>query len=353
MELKGTPVEATSPIELAAGWTWLGYLPTDAKPINEALASLEDSAQDGDVIVSRDAFAHYVEDAGWVGSLTALRPGEGYQIKLSEGGTLAYPSSAPVPLVSGRLLNEPDVQNLHASAEAEPGDVKTKTVASEKSAQEIADHAKNGPDWRVIKAQHPTAMTLVAEVIHDGAALQDSTSKVAVFAGDELRGTGTLRYVEALDRHLAFVLIHGDVDENQALEVRVYDGEADALHADVETFDYTAHTALGQPGEPVALDLTPAAKAAAELPTEFALSPNYPNPFNPTTTIQYALPEAVDVRLVIYNVLGQKVVTLVKSPQEAGRYEVVFEASRLASGLYFYRIEAGDFVQVRKMMLLR
>lgn len=89
------------------------------------------------------------------------------------------------------------------------------------------------------------------------------------------------------------------------------------------------------------------------LPTEFALSNNYPNPFNPTTTIKYDLPKESQVTLKIYDILGREVATLVNGKQNAGFYQVRFDASRLASGVYVYRIMAGDFVQTKKMMLMK
>ncbi|HWR82282.1 MAG TPA: T9SS type A sorting domain-containing protein [Candidatus Deferrimicrobium sp.] len=98
----------------------------------------------------------------------------------------------------------------------------------------------------------------------------------------------------------------------------------------------------------------PAEKAAEEqLPTEYSLSQNYPNPFNPTTDITFALPQASFVKLEIFNVLGQKVTTLVEGTREAGRHTVEWNASNVGSGVYLYRLAAGDFVETRKMMLLK
>ena len=94
------------------------------------------------------------------------------------------------------------------------------------------------------------------------------------------------------------------------------------------------------------------------LPQAPGLDQNFPNPFNPSTSIPLALPQRTQVRLAIFNVLGQKVRTLVDGAQQAGQYTVSWDARNdlghsVASGLYFYRIEAGDFTQTRKMTLLR
>lgn len=90
-----------------------------------------------------------------------------------------------------------------------------------------------------------------------------------------------------------------------------------------------------------------------DIPLTFALEQNYPNPFNPSTTISYRLAKVSDVQLIVYNSLGQKVKTIVNTRQVAGEYNINFDASNLASGVYFYRIKAGNFVKVNKMLLMK
>jgi hypothetical protein len=89
------------------------------------------------------------------------------------------------------------------------------------------------------------------------------------------------------------------------------------------------------------------------MPTKFALMQNYPNPFNPTTNIAYELPVAAKVVLKVYDVLGREVATLINQEQAAGRYVQPFNASALSSGIYFYRLQAGNFVETKKMMLVK
>jgi hypothetical protein len=98
----------------------------------------------------------------------------------------------------------------------------------------------------------------------------------------------------------------------------------------------------------------------SELPTEYALYPNYPNPFNPVTTISYCVPVKSYISLKVFNVLGRELLSLVDAEQSAGRYQVKFNAVNLASGVYFYRLEAapgggqaGSYTETRKMILLR
>ena len=103
------------------------------------------------------------------------------------------------------------------------------------------------------------------------------------------------------------------------------------------------------------------------LPLEFSLNQNYPNPFNPSTTIKYTIPsvtlspdknginsvEGSRVQLKIYDVLGNEVATLVDENKPAGSYEVNFDAGNLSNGVYFYKLQAGNFVQTKKMLLIK
>ncbi len=91
----------------------------------------------------------------------------------------------------------------------------------------------------------------------------------------------------------------------------------------------------------------------AGFPTAFALSQNYPNPFNPTTTIRYQLPEASDVTLTLYNASGQEIATLVQGRQDAGYYSVVWNTEGMASGIYFYQLDAGKFTATKKMVVVK
>jgi hypothetical protein len=86
---------------------------------------------------------------------------------------------------------------------------------------------------------------------------------------------------------------------------------------------------------------------------EYDLAQNFPNPFNPSTTIRYQIPQAGIVTLKIYDILGSEVATLVNEEKLAGKYEVNFNASSLASGVYIYKIQAGSFINSKKMILLK
>ena len=88
-------------------------------------------------------------------------------------------------------------------------------------------------------------------------------------------------------------------------------------------------------------------------PNAFSLFQNYPNPFNPMTKIKYQIPELSFVTLKVYDVLGNEVITLVSEEKPIGNYEVEFDATVLPSGIYFYRLQAGSFVETKKMVLMK
>jgi len=89
------------------------------------------------------------------------------------------------------------------------------------------------------------------------------------------------------------------------------------------------------------------------LPEKIILSQNYPNPFNASTTIQYTLPMQSDVTIHIYNLLGRKVETLIDKKEQAGYHQVIWQADDLSSGVYFYKIQAGDYIETKKMVLIK
>jgi hypothetical protein len=90
-----------------------------------------------------------------------------------------------------------------------------------------------------------------------------------------------------------------------------------------------------------------------EILTDYKLSQNHPNPFNPLTTIKYQIPKLSFVTLKVYDVLGSEIVTLVNEEKSAGNYELKFYASELPSGIYLYQLTAGSFVKTKKMILLK
>jgi hypothetical protein len=102
-------------------------------------------------------------------------------------------------------------------------------------------------------------------------------------------------------------------------------------------------------GAPEKISINP----ESELPLEYSLAQNYPNPFNPSTTIDYSIKSAGEVTLKVYDMLGKEVASLVNAGQEVGSYSVEFNAANLPSGMYVYRLSTNNFVDTKKLILLK
>jgi len=92
---------------------------------------------------------------------------------------------------------------------------------------------------------------------------------------------------------------------------------------------------------------------SSEIPERFSLYQNYPNPFNPTTNIKFDIQKTSSTKLIVYDALGREVATLVNEELKAGSYQVDWSDSNYPSGVYFYRLQAGDFIETKKMLLLK
>jgi photosystem II stability/assembly factor-like uncharacterized protein len=135
---------------------------------------------------------------------------------------------------------------------------------------------------------------------------------------------------------------------------RVNDGLGDLdVYSAVINGPYLYVGARGIWRRPLSDFITSVQQPSSQAPITFSMSQNYPNPFNPSTTIQYGLPARTHITLKVFNTLGQHVTTLVQGEQEAGYHEVRFDGTGLASGIYFYRLTAGSFVETKKLLLLR
>lgn len=122
----------------------------------------------------------------------------------------------------------------------------------------------------------------------------------------------------------------------------------------IEAVSVTATSVSGNTSEFSSLELiTDVENQDETIPTEFSLKQNFPNPFNPATKINFSIPKSGNVSLKIYDLLGREVAELINTEMQPGNYSYDFNAGQLSSGMYFSKIEAGQFSQMRKMMLLK
>jgi len=176
-----------------------------------------------------------------------------------------------------------------------------------------------------------------------------------------VRGVGRVQYVESLKAYRVFVMVYGKEADEASISLEIYDPVLKETFT-LDPVAFTADATRGTPAEPVLLgamtDAYRAAQEAQALPTTYTLSQNYPNPFNPETVIQYQVAQPTAVKIDIFNIRGQKVHTLVNELQPAGTYNAVWRGVNdaglpVATGVYIYRMRAGEFVSVRKMLFLK
>ena len=296
----GIQIVTHSPISAASGWNLFGGYETSVA--TSGLTTIPSGLISGSV---------YKYSGGYAVA-TTLDPGYGYWVKLTGAGQIVIPS------------------------------------AIEKDSGELSEYTKE--DWGRIILTDATGVSYTLYAVQGKVDLNQYELPPAPPEGmfDIRYGSG--RIAENLN------------SGSQTIEMS---GVSYPITVSVENMAITLQDVSGKginsnlkPGESLVIDNNSVNKLvvlSGELanPTEYALEQNYPNPFNPTTTIKFAIPEATNVRLVIYNALGQKVAELVNSKLETGRYSYRWDASNAASGMYIYELRTDNFISVKKMVLLK
>lgn len=167
----------------------------------------------------------------------------------------------------------------------------------------------------------------------------------------DLRAPGAVTFTDGIQESRVYFL--NNLYDNTRREVRGAD--LNAVSITLPPFGSAIFTLSTTPDAVVIQNPLSTEQEPRAVPKVFALEQNYPNPFNPTTTIRYQLPQAAEVSLKVFDVLGREIATLVNARQAAGQYSVQFSAGNaaLSSGVYFYRLQAGSFVETKKMLLVK
>ncbi|HEX7879219.1 MAG TPA: T9SS type A sorting domain-containing protein, partial [Candidatus Eisenbacteria bacterium] len=325
--LEGNPVPPTqTDIPVVTGWNWISYLPTAEIETNLALATL--APVNGDVIKGQDGFAQYVKTGSvsrWFGSLAKLTPGRGYKLFLSNASNTQNKFRYPNPPVA------PSTVGIRQDADLGP----------------LADSG-NGPGWTVDPHLFQYNMTVTGTLETDGAAAPAEGDMVAAFVDDELRGTAMLQEFPGDGRRMFFLMIHGNTPSGEAVRLELYNEATDRIYKVDGTVAFEADRVVGNPALPWIGRVTEQAvepPVGGNVPQAFSLAQNAPNPPNPLTTIRFAMPKSERVSMNVYDVAGRHVMTLVDGSLGAGWHEVTLDSQMFSSGLYFYRLEAGSFVQ--------
>jgi hypothetical protein len=234
--------------------------------------------------------------------------------------------------------------------------------------QDYGEYSFSGTDYRItaqVILYNNGSIKIQYQSIDEGFDLLSSTIGIENIDGtDGLEVNFNAEYVQD---NLAIMISAGD-NMDMTFDMMsgiIAPGEEGQVALTVKAMDdaFGAHTAhfwlmSNDPDDSahlmtVLVDIVTSVNESSVLPQQYFLSQNYPNPFNPTTTIAYGIPVNGKLKIELYNVLGQKVRTLFDGNQNAGSYKLNVNIENLSSGAYFYRMEAGSFVQIRKMLILK
>ncbi len=313
--ITGVPVAATTPIQLEAGWNLVSYLPEIVDTIPDALLSIHDQLVVALGFVNGVGLT-YDPSLPDYSNLNYMGPGYGYWVNVLSAGTLIYAGRGPSVVFR---------QTPTFAAKAIPG---TEVNVSRQ--------------WMNL---YSYGLTLDGNVVPAGAEIQAVDADGRVIGAAEVGKNGMFGFMPVYADDPTT-----DVKEGVAIGdefILVVNGVESA-----ESFTWTAN------GERLEVGSLTARTGAGLLPKEFKLAQNYPNPFNPTTTILFSLPEPMNARVEVFNILGERVKTVFNGLGQAGENSVVWNGDNdrgqaAASGVYFYRLKAGDFQQSRKMILMK
>ena len=297
-------VLADASVSLSAGWNLISYYPDYELNIEDAFAALMSSNNLQYVVGFDEGALVYDPNATSSNTLNVLKPTRGYWVKVNEAvSSFSFPSQSQS---SGKLaINHPI---RHSEVKPTPSFMFLKGKITGKYS--VGD---------VVKVISEEGKTVGAVGITSGGVLRNSPVYGDDFTTEEIDG------LEAGEQ-LTFV----------------YDG--DTLSSEIQ-FNSMSHRDIELEFE-------------APLPSSFALHQNYPNPFNPVTTIRYDVPDDGLVRIIIYDLMGRKIKTLVDGVSTPGRYSITWNGTDdfgkpVSSGMYFYRMKSIDFQSVKKLMLLK
>lgn len=314
LEITGVPVEQDTPIPVNSRWNLVSYLPNDVHSITDALYSLDGNLQiaytyDGTPLV-------YVPGQGTFNTLTEMEPCFGYWLKLDHAGVLTYPS------LNG-IAPKVDAGNYTASLSDKRGPVETTR------------------NWVNLYSYN---LTLDGRKVNSGDIITAHSANNTVIGHFAMKESGTF----------GFMPVYADADGESAAGITK--GGTFTLQVNgTKTKEEFTWTEQGGLIEVAALTT---GDGGNNLPESYVLEQNYPNPFNPSTTINFSLPVASQARLEIFNLLGQLVATPFDAHAEAGAHEVVwdgrtFSGETASSGIYLYRLTAGQYVKTLKMTLVK
>ncbi len=306
-----TALPATiAPISLNPGYTWLGYLPQECLPVNEALTNLDPQPTSNDRLIGQSSFAVYSGNQ-WIGSLTTLCPGGGYVIKLVNGSTLTYPNAS----TNGTKTH------LEAQLNSPTG------------------------EYAVANLQH--SMTVIAGVkLPSGQFSMDTEDRLYAFVNGQCVG---MTSPDQENTNYYFLSIGENSDEPQEVSFKVWINKEEQLYHANETLDFAPLKGVGLVDEPFVISLGEKADAFSET----VIGQPYPNPFKEETLLPVTLIEDATVKVYLFDNRGLSMLRPIEFKGVEGFNEFVITSENLPQGIFQLVVEVvGVKEQLRKVQLI-
>ncbi len=321
--MEGASLDEEPPaVALSQGWNQVPYLRQEPLPIGEALESALES-----IILVKDYAGRTFIPAFGIDNIGTMEPGQGYKVYVTEDVQINYPDGTP----TANSLVHPSAS---LAMTAVPDTAPDKAPAAGVPASSVILVRAPG----MAEGQRITAWTEGRGVVGEGV-VQGGAAAITV-RGDEYATTAKVEGAQDGD---PIVLKVADPDDAEAPQQTL-------------TLASLNDGLSGQPSPALRYERETmlVAEVEAQKPRTFTLGGNYPNPFRRTTSIEYSLPEAAEVTLTVYDVLGRRTALLVDDERkEAGTHKASFKGAALPSGVYLYRLRAGDYEASGKMTLLK
>ena len=321
LSITGDDAETSTPIELAPNWNWIGYLPQNAWDVDTALGSVDFAH--GDFLKTQTTSTTYYAGYGWYPGVTegfVINPGDGLMLNVESSGTLIYPSGNPV-------LSDIDDNQLYLNT---------------------SNYAVS--DWNINIHDYEFNGTVTSKVVVNGQRMGSEGDKIAVFANGHCRGVAdAMKSPFEDDAYVFLLMVYGNTDSEE-MTISYYDARNNIVYDNIQTLNFYPDMIKGNAIESHMVVYNENIAG----PETYKLGAAYPNPFNPTTTIEFSVAEAGFTSIVVcYNLQGQMVTELVSDYKDIGEYEVQWNAFDAPSGVYFIQMSINSFTSNQKVMLIK
>lgn len=306
LRILGVPLPEEHEVPIVSGWNWVGYPRLGINPLAPMLDSY--AATDGDVIKSESEFATYDSGAAdWFGNLAALKPGRGYKLKATNPGMVDYRGAAAP-------LDDEDCEHFQL---------------------------------------FENNMTVTAKLTNNGVDIFDSHFIVTAVLNDSCRAWAQPEFIPELNAYRIFLTVPGfAANTGQSLTFEVEDIDNGSIfNPEYTPVTFSADGVTGDLGQAFVLNInTVGIEENLNIAGQW-LGQNQPNPFDGQTLIPYSLGEQTHVNLEVFDIVGNRVMTLVNGMQAAGNHNVSFNSDQLADGMYLYVLTTPKGRQTKRMVV--